>query len=336
MLLSSGEQVSAALLAMSLHEMKIPAISFTGQQAAIHTDSNFGNARIEKILPESIKKYLKKNIVCIVAGFQGVEWKNNITTLGRGGSDTSAVALAVAFHAKECFIFTDVDGVFTADPNLVDNARLIKKISYEEMLEFSSVGAGVLHSRSVQLAKKYNIPIHVRSSIHKISGTTILPEGEIMEEYLITGVSLKKNQARVSLSDVPDSPGIAAKLFNLLAEESINIDIIVQSTGKNSKNTISFTIDNFNIIKTESVVKEFLKEVSGIVDIDSNIVILSAVGIGMKSHVGIAAKMFKVLAKNNINIEMISTSEIKISCVIQKEKANKALKVVHDTFQLGS
>ncbi|MDH4200170.1 MAG: aspartate kinase [Spirochaetia bacterium] len=335
MLLSTGEQVSIALLAMALHSVGVEAVSFTGAQVKILTDGNFSNARISKIDTKVIENSLAKGKVCIVAGFQGVDVDENITTLGRGGSDTSAVALAAALGARECEIYTDVDGVYTTDPNKVPQARLMKKISYDEMLELASLGAGVLHSRSVEFAKKYGVVIHVRSSFHFSEGTLVVPEEQIMEKLLVTGVTLKSDESRISLTDIPDRPGVAAEVFSRLAESGINIDMIVQSTGQNKLNTISFTVLRKDVESSEKSLNTVLKIWgSGSMSVAKDIAIVSAVGVGMKSHGGIAARMFNAFAKEGINIEMIATSEIKISCVIDKEHGQKALQLLHDVFGL--
>jgi aspartate kinase len=279
---------------------------------------------------------LNKGKVCIVAGFQGVDIEENITTLGRGGSDTSAVALAAALGAKECEIYTDVDGVYTTDPNKVPEARLMKQISYDEMLELASLGAGVLHSRSVEFAKKYGVVIHVRSSFHFSEGTLVVPEEQIMEKLLVTGVTLKNDESRISLADIPDRPGIAAEVFEVLAQAGTNVDMIVQSTGHNKLNTISFTVPRKDLEKSTANLNAVLKSWgAGSLTTEKEISIVSAVGVGMKSHGGIAAKMFNAFAKEGINIEMISTSEIKISCVIDKSQGEKALKLLHEVFELG-
>ena len=333
MLLSTGEQVSISLLAMALHEIDVPAISFTGFQAKILTDDNFNHARIEKIDTGILEKALKKDLICIVAGFQGVDSKNNITTFGRGGSDTSAVAIAAAIQSQECEIFTDVTGIFTADPNIVPNARKLKVISYEEMLEFSSLGAEVLHLRSVEFAKKYGVTLHIRSSFHEEEGTHVYPEERILEKLLVTGVTLKTDEARISVTDIPDRPGIAAELFGALASSNINVDMIVQSTGQNKLNTISFTTLRDSVKTIKSILQDLLDQWAyGQFSIDEKISILSVVGIGMKSHAGVATKMFDILFKHGVNIEMISTSEIKISCVIDARKGVKALRLVHDAL----
>lgn len=335
MLLATGEQVSISLLAMALDKIGVPARSFTASQVHILTDGNHTNARIEKIETTKLSESLEKGFVCIVAGFQGVDPDWNITTLGRGGSDTSAVALAAALDATECEIFTDVEGVFTADPNKVPKARKLDVISYDEMLELASLGAGVLHSRSVEFAKKYGVTIHVRSSFAFGEGTLVKPEEEIMEKLLVTGVGLKKDEARVSLSDIPDRPGVAAEVFEHMAKLNINVDVIVQSTGKDSLNTISFTVPIKDVQEAQEALGMLVKNWgSGQCTIDEKIAIVSAVGIGMKSHAGVAASMFKALADAGINIHMISTSEIKISCVIQQEKGEEALRIIHSVFDL--
>lgn len=335
-LLSTGEQVSIALLAMALDHIGVPAISFTGGQVRILTDKKHSKARIQDIDTTRLKQSLGDRKVCIVAGFQGVDEDENITTLGRGGSDLSAVALAAALEAKECEIYTDVDGVYTTDPNKVPSAKKIEHICYEEMLELARLGAGVLHSRSVEVASKYGVVIHVRSSFNNVEGTLVVPEDSIMEKVAVRGVTLKSDDARISVLDIPDRPGLAADLFNRLARADINVDMIVQSTGKDGRNTISFTVPATSVGVTREVSDSFLKEMGGgTIDVQENIATLSAVGIGMKSHSGVAGAMFEALAKNNINIEMISTSEIKITVVINKEDGRKALEAVHEAFELG-
>jgi aspartate kinase len=335
-LLSTGEQVSIALLAMALDYIGVPAISFTGGQVRILTDKKYSKARIQDIDTTRIKQSLAERKVCIVAGFQGVDEDENITTLGRGGSDLTAVALAAALQAKECEIYTDVDGVYTTDPNKVPSAKKIERICYEEMLELARLGAGVLHSRSVEVASKYGVVIHVRSSFNNSEGTLVVPEDSIMEKVTVRGVTLKSDDARISVLDIPDRPGLAANLFNRLARADINVDMIVQSTGKDGRNTISFTVPTASVAVTREVSEAFLREMGGgTIDVQENIATLSAVGIGMKSHSGVAAAMFEALANNNINIEMISTSEIKITVVIRKEDGRRALEAVHEAFQLG-
>ena len=332
-LLSTGEQVSISLLSLALHAISVPAVSFTGLQAGILTNGKYSNARIKHIDVKTLLNAISNNKVCIVAGFQGGNEKGDIMTLGRGGSDTSAVALAVALKSKECEIFTDVKGVYTADPNRVLHAKKLKQISYDEMLELSTLGVGVLHSRAVEFGKKYGVTIHVRSSFSEEKGTIVLPETHMMEQLLVTGVSLKTDEARISVTKVSDRPGIAAELFARLAESDINVDMIAQSTGENQLNTISFTIPENDLSLTEEIMQKQIDSWNqGSINIKKNIAILSVVGIGMKSHAGVAARMFNILAKNRINIEMISTSEIKISCVIDKSKGEQALQLVHDSL----
>ncbi|MBS0617772.1 MAG: aspartate kinase [Spirochaetes bacterium] len=342
MLLSTGEQISVSLLAMALHEIHVPARSFTGGQVHIVTDGNFSNARIESIDTKRLSAELDKGQVCIVAGFQGIDQNQNITTLGRGGSDTTAVALAAALKAKECEIYTDVDGVYTTDPNKVEKARKLDQISYDEMLELASLGAGVLHSRSVEFAKKYEVIIHVKSSFNYSEGTKVVSESQIMEKITVTGVTLKSDDARMTVADIPDKPGVAAEIFQVLADKKINIDVIVQSssrpdrsTGKDRTNTIAFTLPIAAVAEAKETLQPLIaKWGAGNISADANIAIVSAVGVGMKSHTGVAASMFKALADNGINIEMISTSEIKISCVIAKDRGKDALRLIHTVFGL--
>ncbi len=333
MLLSTGEQVSIALLAIALNEIGVPAQSFTGSQVKILTDGNFSNAKIEMIDRTRIDEAFNKNKVVIVAGFQGIDKDQNIVTLGRGGSDTSAVALAASLGADECEIYTDVDGVYTADPRKIPNAKMHKQITYEEMLELASLGAGVLHSRSVELGMNYNVVIHVRSSFHDKPGTLVMSEDKIMEKMKVSGVTAKGDQARVTIADVKDKPGIAADLFTQLANKDVIVDVIVQSSPRDGINTISFTIAKKDISAAKPIIDSYAKSNgNGISEIDENISIVSAVGVGMKSHVGVAAKMFQALADQKINIEMISTSEIKISCVIRQNQAEEAVKALHSAF----
>ena len=336
MLLSTGEQISISLLAMALDHIKVPAISFTGHQIEFRTDSAHSNARIIDINSKKLKEALSENKVCIVAGFQGVEEGGNITTLGRGGSDTSAVALAAVLKADQCEIYTDVDGVYTTDPNKVSTAKKIEKISYDEMLELARLGAGVLHSRSVELASKYNVVLHVRSSFNNSTGTLVVPEEEIMEKVLVRGVTLKTDEARISAIDIPDRPGLAAQLFDNLASSDVNVDMIVQSTGKDSRNTISFSVPQSQLEMAKKVMEAFIAEMgAGHMDATDSIAVVSAVGLGMKSHSGVASNMFRALAEKNINIEMISTSEIKISVVVPEDQGKAALEAIHNAFGLG-
>lgn len=334
-LLSTGEQVSTALLSMALHSLGLKAKSITGWQIPIITNDSFSNARIEQINTQQLQENLAQDFVCVVAGFQGVTNDNEISTFGRGGSDTSAVAIAAAISAKQCEIYTDVPGVYTADPNKVGKARKLAKVSYDEMLEFASLGAGVLHGRAVEFAKKYGVVLHVRSTFLQEEGTLVLSEEDFMEKLSVTGVSIKNEEARVSISEVPDRPGIAAELFLSLANAEVNVDMIVQSTGQNEKNTISFTVPKSLLFKAEETVKSTISSWgSGEFTSDQNISIVSAVGIGMKSHAGVAAAMFKALANEGINIECISTSEIKISCIVTKDKGAQAMNLIHSAFGL--
>lgn len=335
MLLSTGEQVSIALMAMALDALGVPAISLTGAQVGVKTTNRFSEARIESIDTARVQSHLDERRVCLIAGFQGVDDEFNITTLGRGGSDTSAVAMAVALGASECEIFTDVDGVYTTDPNKVPAARKVERISYEEMLELARLGAGVLHSRSVEMASKYKVVLHVRSSFNNAKGTLVVPEDQIMEKVLVRGVTLKTDEARISAVDIPDRPGLAADLFGRLAGSDINVDMIVQTVGYDGENTISFTVPQKDLLQARQVVTEWEQSVgAGRMEVDEKIAIVSAVGIGMKSHSGVAATMFKALAEIGANIEMISTSEIKISVVVQPNQGRPALEALHKAFAL--
>ncbi len=336
MLLSTGEQISVALLAMALHELGCDAISFTGSQVGILTDSAYTRARILDVNTNRIREELRKNRVVIVAGFQGINLRHEITTLGRGGSDLTAVALAKALRAKSCEIYTDVEGIFTTDPRIVPNAKKIKSISYEEMLELASSGAQVMQSRSIEVAGKFDIPIHVRSSFNQKEGTWIVKEDRSMEDVLIRGVSLNKNEAKLTLSGVPNRPGIAAAIFRTLADAGINVDMIIQNIGKSTDTDISFTVPKTDADHAVLSLKSIMKK-TGIKGIsqDPNIAKVSVVGVGMRSHAGVAASMFEALGKNKINIEMISTSEIKISCIVSKHLAEKAVKILHSHFKLG-
>ena len=337
MLISTGEQISCALLAMAVEELGVPAISFTGAQVGIITDATHTKARILNIsAADRIHEKLKGGKVVIVAGFQGVSIKKEITTLGRGGSDLTAVALARALNAKTCEVYTDVDGVYTADPRIVKNARKIPRISYDEMLELASLGAKVMQARSVEYGKRYDVEIHVRSSFSDQEGTIICKEAKSMEKIDVSGVALQKDEAKVTICDVPDKPGIAAIIFKELGVNSIVIDMIVQNVGRTGTTDVSFTVLSEDLAKTMKVAKKVAKEIgAGEVIKDEAIAKVSIVGIGMRSHAGIAARMFKALASKKINIEMISTSEIKISCVIGKKLSELALKALHDEFGLG-
>ncbi len=335
MLLSTGEQISISLLAMALHNLNIDAISLTGLQVGINTDSAFTKAKILDIRTNLVKKHLKDKKVVIVAGFQGVDKDMNITTLGRGGSDTTAMALAAALKADLCEIYTDVDGVYTADPRIIKDAVKLDYITYDEMLEMASLGAKVMHSRAVEIAKRFDVKFEVKSSFKKKKGTIVYKEFKNMENLVVTGVTTNKSEAKVTIIDLPDKPGIAAKIFKLLSDNNINVNMIVQSSSQNKTNDISFTIDEADLNDAKKVISSNLSRLGGKeVFFDKNIGTVSIVGIGMRSHPGVAKTMFETLAKNKINIQMISTSEIKISCVINRNKVDTAAKALHKAFNL--
>ena len=339
MLLATGEQTTIALTAMALEALGVPAMSLTGAQAGIVTDGVHTKAKIKNITPRKVHALLDQGKVVIVAGFQGQTPEGQITTLGRGGSDLTAIALAAALKANLCQIYTDVDGVFTADPRVVPTARKIDEISYDELLEMAGSGAKVMQLRSVEFAKKFGVVFEVRSSLNNNPGTIVKEETKDMESVVIRGVSLDKNQAKITLVGVPDRPGVAARIFRTLAEAAINVDMIVQnvSHGAASPTTdLSFTIDKPDLPKAEKVIEGIKKEV-GIKKVQANQAIakLSIVGVGMRSHSGVAARMFDTLAREGINIDMISTSEIKISVIIELAKADDAARAVHAAF-LGS
>ena len=333
MLLATGEQHSIALLAMAIHEQGHKVISLTGPQAGIRTNERHGKARIINIDTDKIIGELRAGKIVVVAGFQGSTVDNAITTLSRGGSDTTAVALAAALNADLCEIYTDVDGVFTADPNIVPKARKLDKISYDEMLEMASLGAKVLHRRAVEYAKKYDVLVHVRSSLNQSVGTIVAGEVENMEGVKVSGVTHDKNQAKISLFGVADRPGVAHSIFQAIGAAEMNVDMIVQNVGKDGKTNISFTVPMNDLENALQIVQDVGKKV-GAMDItaDKDIAKVSVVGIGMKSHAGVAAEMFGVLADENINIQMISTSEIKISCVIAEKDTEKAVLAIHKKF----
>ena len=338
MLLSTGEQVSIALMSLALEKIEVPAVSLTGLQAGIKVIGEHTQARIATVDSEEIKKHLAQKKVCLIAGFQGIDNRNEIFTLGRGGSDTTAVAVAAALQADVCEIYTDVDGVYTTDPNKIKNAKQIPKISYEEMLEMARLGAGVLHSRCVELASKYNIKLHVRSSFNNNEGTYVLSEDQILEKAMVRGVSLKTDESLITVFDLLDLPGLAAKLFGIMSSNNINVNLIVQSRAKASegKNSISFTVLRSQLIQAQALALEFTqKEKTGKLEVTKEIALVSVVGVGMQSHSGVAAQMFKALADINANIEMISTSEIKVSVVLKPEESVKALEAVHNIFGLG-
>ena len=331
--LSTGETVTSALLAIALNEFGFKAVSMSGRVAGIHTDSIHTKAKIQDIDTSNIFKHLDEDYIVVVAGFQGVGDDGFITTLGRGGSDLSAVALAGALNAEVCEIYTDVDGVFTTDPRIVSNARKIDKVSYDEMLELASLGAKVLLNRSVEMAKKLNVKIITRNSFNHNEGTIITNEEEIMEKPIISGIALDKNQARVSIVDVDDKPGIAAELFSALADSNINVDMIVQTIGRDGKTDIDFTIPKTDMELCKKILNNYKDAARGI-EYDENIAKVSIVGLGMKSHSGVASKTFGTMARDNINIMMISTSEIKISMIIDIKYAELAVRSLHTAFGL--
>ncbi len=333
MLLSSGERVSSALLAIALESMGIKAISLSGRGAGIITENTHTKARIKYIDTTHINRLLQEGYVVVVAGFQGISEKGEVTTLGRGGSDLSAVALAGALHADLCEIYTDVDGIYTTDPRIESKAKKIDKISYDEMLELASMGAKVLLNRSVELAKKLKVKLISRSSFSASEGTLITDEEDIMEKPIVSGVALDKNQARVSIADVLDRPGIAAEIFGALAEANINVDMIVQTIGRDGKTDIDFTIPQTEVDLAKKVLECFKKDVQSI-EYDCDIAKVSIVGVGMKSHSGVASIAFKALAKENINIMMIGTSEIKISMIVNIKYAELAVRTLHDVYAL--
>ena len=335
MLLSSGEQVSVSLLSMILNNLDIPAISLTGWQAGIHTDTSSMSARINKIDIKKVKSEFKKNKIVIVAGFQGIDSKGNITTLGRGGSDTTAVALAAALKADECQIYTDVEGVYTTDPRVCDKARKLDSLTYEEMLEMSGLGSKVLQLRSVEFASKYNVPLRVLHAHIRGSGTLIKKEEKKMEGALISGIAFTKDEAEVMIKGVKDTPGVAAKILGPIGEANIEVDMIVQNVGSNGLADFTFTVSR-NTLKKAIQVIENNKNIMMFDSVTSqkNIVKVSIVGVGMRSHAGIAGRMFKCLAKNKVNIRMISTSEIKISVVIEQKSLEIAVQALHNEFKL--
>ncbi len=335
-LVSTGEQVTIALLAMVLEDMGYKAKSFLGHQVRIVTDDAHANARIHKIEATLIQDALHQGYIVVVAGFQGVDKAGNITTLGRGGSDTSAVALAAALNAEVCDIYTDVDGVYTTDPNVYDKARKLDKVSYEEMLEMASAGAKVLHPRSVELAKKYGVAVYVKSSFSDDSGTLVTKEDEEMEREVVSGVSYDKNQAKVTINRVPDKPGFAAKLFTPLSDRNIMVDMIIQNASIDGFTDMTFTVAKKELSTVKEILSKVMAETGGQgMQFDENIAKISIIGVGMRSHSGVAAKMFSTLAKEGINILMISTSEIKISCVVEAKYTELAVRVLHDAFGLS-
>jgi aspartate kinase len=334
-LISTGEQVTVTLLAIVLNSMGYKARSFLGFQVKILTDKAFKKARISLIDTGAIKKELKKGTIIIVAGFQGVDKDNNITTLGRGGSDTSAVALAAALNADQCDIFTDVDGVYTTDPNVCNKARRLDKISYDEMLEMAMMGAKVLQPRSVEMAKKYNVPVYVKSTFSDKGGTLVTREDKDMEREIISGVTYDRDQVKITVVHVPDKPGVAADLFIPLSDKNIFVDMIIQNASLEGFTDLTFTVSKKDLKDARKIVESTAKKVGAKkVEVDDQVAKISVIGVGMASHSGVAAKMFRTLANEGVNIMMISTSEIKISCIIQRKYMELAVSVLHDAFEL--
>jgi aspartate kinase len=336
MLLATGEQVTIALLAMALQQLGIPARSFTGPQAGMRTDTAHTTARITRIDPWRVRQALDAGEVAIVAGFQGLTEQDEIATLGRGGSDLTAVALAAALKADMCEIYTDVDGVYTADPNIVPDARKLARVSYDEMLEMASLGAKVLQSRSVEFAKKWGVPVHVRSTFKPDAGTLVTKEESGMEEVVVTGVTHDRNQAKISILRVPDRPGIAGQVFGAVADANIVVDMIVQNISRDGFTDMSFTVPRADYQRAIEVLKQVGTTVGaqGVVH-DERVAKVSIVGVGMRSHSGVASRMFATLAREGVNIQMISTSEIAVSCVIEEKYAELAVRALHDTFEVG-
>jgi aspartate kinase len=336
MLLSTGERVTIALLAMALRAMGLDARSYTGRQVGIMTDSTHTRARIERITAERIKEALDQGIIPVVAGFQGINEKNDVTTLGRGGSDLTAVALAAALRAEQCLIYTDVEGIFTADPNIVPSARKLEKVSYEEMLELASLGAKVLQSRSVEFAAKYEVPVIVKSTFKEGDGTLVTKEDRDMEQVMVSGVTGDRNQAKITFIGVPDHPGIASRIFGPIGSANILVDMIIQNVGQGDLTDLSFTIPRGDLHKAVDLANRIAKDIGArSVELKDKIAKVSLVGVGMRSHSGVAARMFETLAAEGINIMMISTSEIKISCVIEEQHLEPAIRALHQAFELG-
>lgn len=333
MLFTIGEQMSVSLMAMAMNSLKVPAISLNAFQVAMHTTSVYGNARLKRIDVERIRHELEQRKIVIVTGFQGINKYDDYTTLGRGGSDTTAVALAAALNADACEIYTDVDGVYTADPRKVKTARKLDTITYDEMLELATLGAGVLHNRSVELAKKFGVQLVVRSSLNFSEGT-IVKEDTGMEKMLVSGVAADADSARVAVVGLEDTPGVAFKLFNLLAKNDINIDMILQSVGRHGTKDITFTCSDENADKAEEIIKNNIGKFESI-DVNKNVAKVSIVGAEMQSNAGVAAKMFEALYDENINIRMISTSEIRVTVLIDEQYTERAMNAIHDKFALG-
>lgn len=337
LLLSSGERISAALTALAIRELGLKSLSLTGRQVGIVTDTAHTKARIEKVTAERVRDAINEGVIPVVAGFQGISGASDVTTLGRGGSDLTAVAIAAALEADMCEIYTDVEGVYTADPAMVPGARKLDKVSYEEMLELASLGATVLQSRAVEFAKNYGVPLSVKSSFSGSPGTRVVKEDEEMEKIAVSGVAYDKDQAKITIMGVPDRPGIAARLFNAVADANLVVDMIVQNISSDGKAAdISFTVSRTECKKAVELARDIAGDLGAKgVDLREGISKVSVVGVGMRTHSGVAAKMFETLAGNNINIMMISTSEIKISCVIEEKYTELAVRVLHDAFELG-
>ena len=338
LLLSSGERISAALTAIAIRELGCKSMSFTGRQVGIITDGVHTKAKIERITGERVMRAIEEGMIPVIAGFQGITETSDVTTLGRGGSDLSAVAVAAAIKADLCEIYTDVDGVYTTDPNIVPDAKKLDKISYDEMLEMASLGAKILQTRSVEFAKKYDVPIVVRSSFSDNPGTFVVKEDEDMEKVVVSGVAYDKNQAKITVTAVPDRPGVAARLFQAIAEANVVVDMIVQNVSSDGQATdISFTVPKTDSKKALTLTEGLAAAELGAkgVTLREDIAKVSVIGVGMRTHSGVAAKMFETLAKHGINIMMISTSEIKVSCVIGAKYTELAVRVLHDAFDLG-
>ena len=334
-LISTGEQVTITLLSIVLNSMGYRSRSFLGFQVKILTDNAYKKARISLIDTDAIQKELKKGTIVVVAGFQGVDEDNNITTLGRGGSDTSAVALAAALNAERCDIYTDVDGVYTTDPSICAKARRLDKISYDEMLEMAMTGAKVLQPRSVEMAKKYDVPVYVKSTFSDEGGTLVTKEDQEMEREVLSGITYDRDQAKITVVHIPDKPGIAANLFTPLSERNISVDMIIQNASLQGFTDLTFTVSKKDMKEAQKIVEATAKEIGAKkVEVDDEVAKISIIGVGMVSHSGVAAKMFKTMADESINILMISTSEIKISCVIQRKYTELAVMVLHDAFHL--
>ena len=334
MLLTTGEQTSVALMAMAMDYLGVPAVSLNAFQVAMHTTSKYGNSRLKRIDSERIRHELDSRKIVIITGFQGVNKYDDLTTLGRGGSETTAVALAAALRADACEIYTDVEGVYTADPRVVPNAKKLKEITYDEMLEMATLGAKVLHNRSVEMAKKYGVPLVVRSSLNTAEGTVVKEEVKV-EGMLLSGVAADKNTARISVIGLKDEPGIAFKLFNVLARKNINVDIILQSVGRDGTKDISFTVDRTDLREALDTLEENKSRITAQkITYEDNVAKVSVIGAGMMSNPGVAAKMFEALYNAGVNIKMISTSEIRVTVLINESEAEKAMVAVHDYFGL--